>query len=98
MPIVPGIDPPKELLDLDPRKVIALAVDPSLLLTVRQARVRALGAAPHTHYADPEALLEEIRVARRLYREKGWRVVDISGRAVEENAARILRLLEEDAA
>jgi regulator of PEP synthase PpsR (kinase-PPPase family) len=96
VPIVPGIDPPKELLDLDARKVIALIVDPSLLLTVRQARVRALGAAPHTHYADPEALLEEIRVARRLYRDQGWRVVDISGRAVEENAARILRLVEDE--
>ena len=28
---------------------------------------------------------------------QGWRVVDISGRAVEENAARILRLLEDGA-
>lgn len=95
VPIVPGIDPPQALLDLDPRKVFALAVDPSLLLTVRQARVRALGATPHSHYADPEALLEEVRTARRLYRKQGWRVVDISGRAVEENAARILRLIEE---
>lgn len=94
VPIVPGIDPPQALLDLDPRKIFALAVDPSLLLTIRQARVRALGAPPYTTYADPESLLEEIRTARRLYRDRGWRVVDISGRAVEENAARILRFVE----
>ena len=33
--------------------------------------------------------------ARRLFRERGWRVVDITNRAVEENAARIIELYEE---
>jgi regulator of PEP synthase PpsR (kinase-PPPase family) len=97
VPIVPGIDPPRPLLELDPRKVFALSVDPSVLLTIRQARIRVLGAPPYTTYADPEALLEEVRRARRLFRERGWRVVDISGRAVEENAARILRYVEGEA-
>jgi regulator of PEP synthase PpsR (kinase-PPPase family) len=96
VPIVPGIDPPTALLDLDPGKVFALAIDPSLLLTIRQARVRVLGVPPHATYADPESLLEEVRRSRRLYREKRWRVVDISGRAAEENAARILRMFEGD--
>jgi regulator of PEP synthase PpsR (kinase-PPPase family) len=94
VPIVPGIEPPRALLDLDPRKVFALSVDPSLLLTIRQARVRVLGSPPYNTYANPESLLEEVRRARRLYREQGWRVVDISGRAVEENASRILRYVE----
>ena len=96
VPIVPGIDPPPGLLELDPRKVFALSVDPSLLLTIRQARVRTLGAPPYSTYADPEVLLEEVRRSRRLYREQGWRAIDISGRAVEENAARILRFVEGD--
>lgn len=95
VPIVPGIEPPRALLELDPKKVFALTIDPSLLLTIRQARVRALGAPPYSTYADPEALIEEVRRARRLYREQGWQVIDISGRAAEENAARILRLIEE---
>lgn len=97
VPLVPGIPPPRALLDLDPRKVFALSVDPSRLLTIRQARVRVLGAPPYGTYADPEALLEEVRRARVLFREQGWRVIDISGRAVEENAARILRYVEADA-
>lgn len=96
VPLVPGLDPPQALLDLDPRKVFALTVDPSVLLTIRQARVRSLGAPPYSTYADPEALIEEVRRARRIYREQGWRVIDISGRAAEENAARILRHVEAD--
>jgi [pyruvate, water dikinase]-phosphate phosphotransferase / [pyruvate, water dikinase] kinase len=96
VPIVPGIEPPRELLELDPKKVFALTVDPSLLLTIRQARVRTLGAPPYSTYADPETLIDEVRRARRLYREQGWQVIDISGRAAEENAARILRHFEMD--
>jgi hypothetical protein len=96
VPIVPGLDPPQALLDLDPKKVFALTIDPSLLLSIRQARVRTLGAPPYTTYADPEALIEEVRRARRIYREQGWQVVDVSGRAAEENAARILRHVEAD--
>jgi regulator of PEP synthase PpsR (kinase-PPPase family) len=95
VPIVPGVEPPRALLELDPKKVFALTIDPSHLLTIRQARVRALGAPPYSTYADPEALIEEVRRARRLYRDHGWQVIDISGRAAEENAARILRLIEE---
>ena len=41
-------------------------------------------------YADPESVVDELRRARRLFRERGWRMVDITGKAVEENAARIL--------
>jgi regulator of PEP synthase PpsR (kinase-PPPase family) len=94
VPIVPELDPPQALFDLDPRKVFALSIDTSLLLTIRQARVRALGSLPYSTYTNPDALLQEVRRARRIYRERGWRVVDITGRAAEENAARILRMVE----
>ena len=30
----------------------------------------------------------------RLFRTRGWRVIDVSGRAVEENASRILELVQ----
>ncbi len=96
VPLISGIDPPRELLELDPRKVFGLVVNATTLLDVRRARVRALSGAPYSTYTDPEGIAEELRHARRLFLEHGWRSVDISGRAVEENAARILELLEED--
>jgi regulator of PEP synthase PpsR (kinase-PPPase family) len=44
-------------------------------------------------YADPETVATELRWALRFFRAHGWRSVDISGKAVEENASRILELL-----
>jgi len=95
VPIVPGVELPREIFDLDPRKVFGLTIDPSAMITIRQARVRALGT-PYTDYAASDAVLEEIRYGRRIFRQHGWRVVDVSGRAVEENAARIIQLMDSD--
>jgi regulator of PEP synthase PpsR (kinase-PPPase family) len=95
VPIVPGVDPPRELLEIDPRKVIGLVSDASALLEIRRARIRQLRASPYLAYADADAVDEELRRARELYRRQGWRVVDITGKAVEEAAARILELYQE---
>lgn len=94
VPLVPGRGVPKELVDLDPRKVFGLVVSPAVLLEIRRSRVRALRASPHIDYADPDAVVDELRRVRRAFAERGWRVVDITNRAVEENAARILELYE----
>ena len=72
--------------------MFGLLVDPATLLTVRQGRVRTLGSAPYGSYADPEAVEQELVRARRLCRARGWRTVNISGKAVEESAARILEI------
>lgn len=93
VPIVPGIEPASELLDLDPAKVIGLLAQSEVLETVRRARVHRLGRSPYSAYAEPESVEQELVRARRLYRERGWRSVDITGRAVEENAARILEAI-----
>jgi regulator of PEP synthase PpsR (kinase-PPPase family) len=93
VPLVPGMDPPKELFDVDPRKVFGLVASQETLIEVRRSRARALHA-PWLDYADPEAVRAELQRARRMFRERGWRVVDITDRAVEENAARIIELYE----
>ena len=94
VPLVPGVDLPKEVLDLDPRKVFGLVVSPGTLVEVRRSRIRSLGASPYLDYADPEVVEVELQRARRLFRERGFRIVDITNRAVEENAARVLQLYE----
>jgi regulator of PEP synthase PpsR (kinase-PPPase family) len=94
VPLVPSVEPPKELFELDRRKVFGLLLDPQSLTTIRQARVRALRASPRTAYSDMESVALEIERARALFRRHGWRSIDITGKAVEENASRILEIYE----
>ena len=95
VPIVPGIDPPRELLEIDRKKVIGLISEPDALLEIRRARIRQLRASPYLAYAEAGAVSDELTRARALYRSQGWRVVDVTRKAVEEAAARILEIHQE---
>ena len=94
VPLVPGLPPPRELLELDPSRVFGLTIDADQLHTVRKNRARVLRALPHAAYAQRDSVVQELEQARRLFRQHRWRVIDITGRAVEENAAAILEVLE----
>lgn len=93
VPLIPGLEPPKELLELTPSRVFGLTVDPGTLLSVRSARMRTMRGPSSTSYTDPDHVMLEIDRARRLFRSRGWRTIDVSGRAVEENASRIIEVL-----
>ena len=95
--LVPGVDPARVLLEMDRRKVFGLIIDPSTLRSMRVERVRAIGSRTYSSsYTEPEAMHTELQDARRLFRRQGWKVIDISGRAMEENASRIIDLYETD--
>ncbi|MDE0885937.1 MAG: kinase/pyrophosphorylase [Myxococcota bacterium] len=94
VPLVPRVEPPRELLELDPKKVFGLLIDPAELMTIRQARLRAIKASPTSDYTNIEAVTEEVEQAKMLCRRKGWRLVEVTGKAVEENAARLMEFYE----
>ncbi len=90
VPLIPGLEPQKELLELDAKRVFGLTVDPATLLSVRTARLRSMRAPSSTAYTDPDQVVLELDRARRLFQQQGWRMIDVSGRAVEENASKII--------
>jgi regulator of PEP synthase PpsR (kinase-PPPase family) len=97
VPLVPGVEPPRVLLEMDRRKVFGLIIDPSTLRPMRVERVRAIGSRDYSSsYTEPEAMQTELEESRRLFRRQGWRIIDISGRAMEENASRIVDLYRMD--
>ena len=95
VPLVPGLDPPKELVELDKRRVFGLTVDPGTLLSVRTARLRSMRAPSSSDYTDPDQVELELDLARKLFRTHGWKQIDVSGRAVEENASKVVDAYEE---
>jgi [pyruvate, phosphate dikinase]-phosphate phosphotransferase / [pyruvate, phosphate dikinase] kinase len=96
VPLVPEIPPPKELFELDQENVYALIIDLNSLVRVRHQRLRALGLPPDAEYAARETIARELRWCREFYaRHPTWPVVDTSGRAVEETAAELIRIMKE---
>ncbi len=94
VPVVKGIEPPKELFDVDARKIVGLTIDPNRLVEIRRARVRSMGAR-NRQYAELGEIYEELEQATKLHRRLGCPVIDISELSIEETAHRVLRVLEE---
>ena len=93
VPLIPGHDPPEQLLAIPREIVIALTVNPNRLQSIRDARRHAMGAGELDHYVDRRAIHEELRYAERLAKKHGWRSIDVSYMAVEEVARTVLRMV-----
>ena len=44
-------------------------------------------------YVDPQRVGAEVLAARRLFTERGWPVIDVTRRSIEETAAAVINLL-----
>jgi regulator of PEP synthase PpsR (kinase-PPPase family) len=93
VPFAPGVEPPEQLFQVDPRKVFGLIADPAILVEIRRERMRELGAFV-PRYADREAVEIELEEARALMRRIGCIVIRTDNRAVEETAQEIIRYLD----
>ncbi|HZD87027.1 MAG TPA: pyruvate, water dikinase regulatory protein [Gaiellaceae bacterium] len=96
VPVVKGIEPPKELFSIDQSKIVGLTIDPNRLVEIRRARVRTMGGgARNRQYAELLEIYEELEQAEKLHRRLRCPVIDISELSIEETAHRALRLVEE---
>lgn len=96
VPLVKGIDPPRELFQVDQHKVVGLIIDAKRLVELRSARLRNLRQNPRGSYADYEEVEEELEACRQLYRRHPeWQVVDVTNKSVEESASDIVRRLDD---
>ncbi|MFB4166501.1 pyruvate, water dikinase regulatory protein [Virgibacillus sp. JSM 102003] len=86
VPIVPEVDPPEELYEVDPKKCIGLQISPEKLNEIRRERLKALGLGDQATYANMERIHQELECFHDLVNKIGCRVVDVSNKAVEETA------------
>lgn len=90
VPLVKEIPPPPELFQVASHKIIGLTIKPSLLFEIRRERLKAMGLQPSSSYANLERIIEELDYAQEIMRKVGCPVIDITNKATEETAARVL--------
>jgi regulator of PEP synthase PpsR (kinase-PPPase family) len=92
IPLIADQTPPRELLELDPARVIGLRVNVMRLMTVREVRGGNIGLNESHPYLNREALKHEVLDANRQMRRNGWQSFDASYMAIEEIARRVISL------
>ena len=93
IPLVNGIEPPKELFEVDPRRVFGLSINPSQLISHRMKRLRSIDNTDNTNYVDEKMVVMEIRNANFIFEKRGFTVVNISNKPIETSANEILNTL-----
>jgi regulator of PEP synthase PpsR (kinase-PPPase family) len=94
VPLVKGIDPPKELFEIEPTKIVGLKIDAKRLADIRKNRARRMGGSNH-RYSKLLEVYEELEQAEAVQRRLGCPVIDTTELSIEETAARVIRLVEQ---
>lgn len=95
VPIVMAVPLPEKLFQIDQRKIFGLTIDSDALFHIRKNRLTRLGLThDEGNYADMNKVAEEIELANKIFNEnKRWPVFNVTGKALEETAAEIMKLL-----
>ena len=99
VPLVPNLPEPPGLED-PTAPVIGLTLDAEALIEIRRHRLRMLGVGggPMRHdsgeYVDLETVKGELLWARRMCVKRGWPVIDVTRRSIEETAATVVQLMD----
>ena len=87
-----GSDPPRQLFELPPKKVVGLIIDPSHLVEIRSRRLSEWRMAS-TSYNDLDEVRREIAWSRQMFTDHNWPILNVTDQAIEETAAKILNVL-----
>lgn len=93
IPLVPEVEPPKELFEISPRKIIGLTNDPDKLNSIRIERLKDMGVKSSSTYAQMDRILKELEFADNLFAKLRCPVINVSSKAIEETASIILSII-----
>ncbi|WP_425061273.1 Putative pyruvate, phosphate dikinase regulatory protein [Sporomusa carbonis] len=96
VPLVPEVPPPQELFQVPSHRIVGLVIDKFKLNEIRCERLKTMGLAPDASYANLERINEELDYARSIMRRLGCPVIDVSNKAIEETANKILEVVQKN--
>ena len=95
VPLVPEIPIPKEVFEINPKKIIGLTNTPEKLNSIRQERLKVLGLSKNASYANLERILQELEYSKKIMKKIECPVIDVSDKAIEETAGIIIDIMKE---
>lgn len=93
IPLVHGIDPPKELFEVDPQRVFGLSISAGQLISHRMKRLKNINNMENTNYVDERLVALEIRNAHFIFEKGGFTILNVSNKPVETTANEILNMM-----
>jgi regulator of PEP synthase PpsR (kinase-PPPase family) len=93
VPLVKGIEPPKDLFEIERSKIVGLTIDAQRLSEIRSERIRWMRG--DRRYASLVEIYDELEYAEQVHRRLGCPVIEVSELSIEEISHRIIRFVTE---
>ena len=98
VPLVPSIPLAESLTKPHSAFVVCLVASPDRIAEIRRNRAILMSDRDLDDYVDRDSIAAEIVHSRRICAKQHWPVIDVTRRSVEESAATILKLLQDQRA
>lgn len=96
IPLIPEIELPKELFEVERDKIFGLVIDPLRLIEIRKRRLDKFERIiTGVEYANDERILEELEFSDKVMKRLRCKTIDVTQRAIEDTALIILKHLGE---
>jgi len=95
LPLVPSIPLPPAFDKPHTAFVVCLVASPERIAEVRRNRAMLMADRDLDDYVDRAHIASEIAYSRKICAKRGWPVIDVTRRSIEETAATIIKLMHD---
>ena len=95
VPLVSGIQPPKELFEVDPKRVFGLHIAVPQLISHRRKRMESWAGHRNNSYADEDSVKEELRNAMLIFNRGGFTILNVTNKPIESSANDIINIISD---
>ena len=95
IPLVPGAPLPTILDEFPNPFIVGLVAAPDRIVQIRQQRLVGLKQNEQTDYIDVDRVRDEMREAKRMFVKKGYKVIDVTRKSIEETSAQIIKAYQD---
>ena len=96
LPLVPEVKLPKELFEIDSKRIIGLIIDPDKLRVIREERSKLLGLGSESEYFDKDRIYRELDYARAVFDDLDCKVINVTQNTIEETAIEIVNYYKDN--
>jgi regulator of PEP synthase PpsR (kinase-PPPase family) len=93
VPIIPEIDPPKQLFEVDPNRVFGLNININYLIAQRSKRLARMGNMENQDYVDYSHVRIEIQYANMIFERGKFTRISVTNKPIETIANEIIGLI-----
>lgn len=94
IPMVKDQKLPKELFEIEQKKIVGLSIELEALRRIRKKRLEKFGQDPEGNYASLKNISDEISFSEKVFSEnRRWPIINVTDRALEETASEIARVV-----